>query len=438
MIASRRVGGPPGSRAFCSSVRSPPATRSSSSLVVASVRACLRPSTVLPCASATSASVYRRVADSRSSVRSRGRGRSRRPRGRRQYRPRGRRRGPEALLENHRGRRARARRASARAARRRRRARCLSASACSWSSAPPATGRRCGPRRPACRASLQGCPARRRGRSAASLTMASLSACGDDSVVGRDGRASARDRRDRGGHADHRAPRPAGGAPDLDRRSAVMAPMHTSRRLTAPQTRSQNRRSGVCARSGNAEVGVRSSSPCRSRVLIVEDEAAVREALRTCARARGLRRANSPPTARPACSPSGAGAPDAIVLDLMLPGRRRPRGRAAACAADGNRGADPDADGARRGRRPRRRARRGRRRLPREALRAGGAARAPARAPAPQRRRRRTCCAFADLSLDPGDARGAPRRAADRAHAHGVQPARAASCATRGRCCAAR
>ena len=75
--------------------------------------------------------------------------------------------------------------------------------------------------------------------------------------------------------------------------------------------------------------------------------------------------------------------------------------------------------------RPRRRPRRRRRRLPRQAVRARGAARAAARAAAPHDRRRRRAALVRRPHARSRHARGAPRRAGDRADAHRVPAARA-------------
>ena len=117
------------------------------------------------------------------------------------------------------------------------------------------------------------------------------------------------------------------------------------------------------------------------RLLIVEDEAAVRDALVRALETEGYELVLAEDGAQ-ALAAHGAHPADAIVLDVMLPGidglevARRLR-------ADIPR-ADPDADRPRRGRRPRGRPRRRRRRLPREAVRARGAAGAGARAAPPR------------------------------------------------------
>ena len=142
------------------------------------------------------------------------------------------------------------------------------------------------------------------------------------------------------------------------------------------------------------------------RILVVDDEPAVRDVARARAAPRGLRGRRSRRTASEALR----GARDATARRDRArradAAARRPRGLPPA-ARGGRPHADPDADRARRGRRPRRRPRRRRRRLPRQAVRARGAARAPARAAAPRRRRRRTAarCASPTSTLDPARTR---------------------------------
>ena len=116
---------------------------------------------------------------------------------------------------------------------------------------------------------------------------------------------------------------------------------------------------------------------------------------------RGLRRRRRPPTAARRWRRSSARVPDAIVLDVAMPGPGRAGGHAAAarrracacrscCSPPATRVHERVAG-------PRRR----RRRLPGQAVRRRGADRARARAAAPQPRRRGEQLAFADLTLEP-------------------------------------
>ena len=120
------------------------------------------------------------------------------------------------------------------------------------------------------------------------------------------------------------------------------------------------------------------------RVLLVEDEVKMARALR-----RGLEHEGHAVDAADdgdeALRRALENEYDAIVLDVMLPGRDG----FSVCrelAVERPVGAGPDADRARRGRGPDPRARRRRRRLPRQAVRVRRAARAPARAGAAGRR----------------------------------------------------
>ena len=142
------------------------------------------------------------------------------------------------------------------------------------------------------------------------------------------------------------------------------------------------------------------------KVLVVDDEPAVRDAARARAAARRLRRRARRATAREALgaladvrarrggarrADARAGRPRGLPAHAR---RRRPH-------------AGADADRARRRVRPRRGPRRGRRRLPGQAVRAGGAARAAAGAAAPRRAAsdERQVLRFADLELDPARTR---------------------------------
>ena len=163
------------------------------------------------------------------------------------------------------------------------------------------------------------------------------------------------------------------------------------------------------------------------RILVVDDDRAVREALRRALTLAGYevqlaerRRAGARADRRRRC-------PTRCVLDIGLPGIdglevcRRVRRL-------GNRVPILMLTGARRGRRPHRRPRRGRRRLPGQAVRHRRAEGAAARAAAPGRSRRvdSEALAFAELRLDAerhGVQVGEQLR---RAHAHRVPAARAA------------
>ena len=161
---------------------------------------------------------------------------------------------------------------------------------------------------------------------------------------------------------------------------------------------------------------------CRSWSSTTSRRCATRSSARCGSRAT---RSSSPPTAPRRSTRSATDSPDAVVLDLMMPRRRRARG------------VPPDARGGRphagavltardavsdRVAGPRRR----RRRLPRQAVRARRAARAAARAAAPLgRERRRAGAALRRPELDPVVAPGEARRPRDRADAHRVPAARA-------------
>ena len=137
------------------------------------------------------------------------------------------------------------------------------------------------------------------------------------------------------------------------------------------------------------------------RVLVVDDERAVRESLRRALELEGYE-VELAGDGQEALDRLEAGPdPDAVILDVLMPDvdglevctRLRRSGQPAARA---------DADRARRGREPRRGPRRRRRRLRHEAVRARGAARAAARAPAPDvERSGNEVLRFADLELDP-------------------------------------
>ena len=173
------------------------------------------------------------------------------------------------------------------------------------------------------------------------------------------------------------------------------------------------------------------------RILVVDDEPALRSSLERALRLDALRRASSPADghdgARPARGRAGRR------------GRAR-RGDAEARRARGlpppARGRRPhagaDADRARRDRRPRRRARRRRRRLPRQAVRAARAAGAAARAAATRRGAVRARPALRRPRARPARAPGVARRARARAVAHRVRAAAGCSWSTRARCSAAR
>ena len=168
---------------------------------------------------------------------------------------------------------------------------------------------------------------------------------------------------------------------------------------------------GAGARTEDFRPAARTSTISDMAILVVDDDQAVRDALRRALRMQGY-------------DVELAGDGEEALLKLRAqPERDRPadrrhpdaaarRARADATAARRRqRAADPDADRARPGRRPRRRARGGRRRLPREAVRARGARRPRARAAAPPRRRRDRD--DADLRRPRArhrHARGAPRR----------------------------
>ena len=137
------------------------------------------------------------------------------------------------------------------------------------------------------------------------------------------------------------------------------------------------------------------------RLLVVDDEPALRAALGRALRSTATS-STRPRTATPRWSGSRSDRPTRSILDVLMPGRRRPRGLPAP-ARRRRPDADPDADRPRRRRRPRRRPRRGRRRLPAEAVRAGRAAGPPARAAAPRRHRvgPARCCASPTWSSTP-------------------------------------
>ena len=150
----------------------------------------------------------------------------------------------------------------------------------------------------------------------------------------------------------------------------------------------------------------------RPRVLVVDDDKAVRESLRRSLEFNGYdvvagrrRRRGAGRDRRRRPRRRRDGRDDAAA--------RRHRGHPRA-AHRRQRRTDPGAHRARRGRRPGRGARRRRRRLPHQAVRAAGAAGPAARAAAPRRARPRTpttrSLAFADLTHGPRHPRGAPRR----------------------------
>ena len=155
------------------------------------------------------------------------------------------------------------------------------------------------------------------------------------------------------------------------------------------------------------------------RVLVAEDDKSVRDSLVRALTLRGLRRRHRGRRHRGAAWPCSTSQPDVIVLDVLMPARRRPH-RVPPPARARRPHAGADAHRPPRGERPGRRARRRRRRLPREAVRARRAARAPARAAAAHEhvRRRRGAARRRPLARS----RSAGRRGAATASSSSPRP----------------
>ncbi len=167
--------------------------------------------------------------------------------------------------------------------------------------------------------------------------------------------------------------------------------------------------------------------PGRPTILLVEDERSIAEPFASALEREGFE-AVVAPTARAALELFRRRDPSLVLLDIALPGRRRPRGLPRAAARVGR--ADHHAHRARDGDRPRRRPRAGRRRLRGQAVQRGRGDRAHPRRPAPQRPRHDRGAPAGDRDRRPAARprraqRGARRRAA-RPLAQGVRPARAA------------
>ena len=134
-------------------------------------------------------------------------------------------------------------------------------------------------------------------------------------------------------------------------------------------------------------------------LLLVDDDAPIRRMLERTLTAEGYD-VEAAADGGAALAAVERNVPDAIVLDVTMPGHRRAR-RHAAAAREGPARADPAADRPRRGARARRRAGRRRRRLPGQAVRRRRAdARGCGRCCAATRRRRAEQLAFADLTLE--------------------------------------
>ena len=173
------------------------------------------------------------------------------------------------------------------------------------------------------------------------------------------------------------------------------------RARSAPATRAADRRPMLGQPIGGAACRAASRTMVNSRVLIVEDDEHVRDAVARALRYEGYD-VHTAVDGNDALVHIGEIDPDVIVLDVLMPGTdglevcRRLR-------EQGDRTPVLDADRPPRGERPRRRARRGRRRLPREAVRARRAPRPAARAccAAPASAANDEILRVGDLSLDP-------------------------------------
>ena len=218
--------------------------------------------------------------------------------------------------------------------------------------------------------------------------------------------------------------RPRGGAQrgpgprqPLRRDAARRARAAASRRAAEPRRRSRRReRVAMSARSSSSRT--KRTSPRGSRFNLEAE--GTRWRWRADGRARrGARSAREPPL-------------DLVILDVMLPGDERLRGRAPR-ARRGQLRADPDPH--REGRRARRRARHrgGRGRLPDQALHARRAARARARAAAPAALGRRRADDAAPARSERVGARDRPLRPL---RARDARRARCGSRRARSACCA--
>ena len=134
-------------------------------------------------------------------------------------------------------------------------------------------------------------------------------------------------------------------------------------------------------------------------LLLVDDDAPIRRMLERTLTAEGYD-VDAAADGGAALAAVERNVPDAIVLDVTMPGHGRARGHAPA-AGEGAARADPAADRPRCRARAHRRAGRGRRRLPGQAVRRRRAERAGAGAAAPQRAAPPSeQLAFADLTLE--------------------------------------
>ena len=187
-----------------------------------------------------------------------------------------------------------------------------------------------------------------------------------------------------------------------------------TRSRPAPASPSRDRHKISSKPIGALHARAASRTIVNSRVLIVEDDEHVRDAV-----ARALRYedydVHTAVDGNDALVRIAEIAPDVIVLDVLMPGTD---GLEVCRRLRDQRRSHPgiDADRPARGQRPRRRARRGRRRLSRQAVRARRAARPAARPVAPhqhQRQRRDRCASATSRSIRNAGRRGAAPGSSD-------------------------